>query len=236
MTLETVPYTHGATALTGRLATPPGTPRGAVVVFPNIANHSPAFDRRATMLAEASYVAMVADFYGTHPGDSMEEIFAVAGALRADVDHYRARLAAGVAALRDHPAAAGLPMAAIGFCMGGQAVLELARHGADLAVVASFHGLLDSDRPATAATPIATRILVCHGDKDPMVPRTQVAAFEEEMDAAGADWHLHVYARAKHGFTDPASDSRGMPAIAYDASADRQSWAALLSLFDEVFD
>jgi len=117
--------------------------------------------------------------------------------------------------------------------MGGQAVLELARAGEDLALVASFHGLLDTQRPAASA--ITPRILVCHGDRDPMVPRAQVTAFWEEMDAVGADWHFHAYANVKHGFTDPASDARGLPAIAYDGSADRQSWAALTSLLDEVF-
>ena len=94
-----------------------------------------------------------------------------------------------------------------------------------LAAVASFHGILSTDIPATE--PIAPRILVCHGDKDPLVPRAQVAAFEEEMDRAGAEWHLHVYGNARHGFTDPEADSHGIPALAYDASAGRQPRPAL---------
>ena len=68
-----------------------------------------------------------------------------------------------------------------------------------------------------------------------MVPRSQVIAFWEEMDRVGAHWHFHAYSGVRHGFTDPASDSRGLPAIAYDASADRQSWSAMLNLFDELF-
>jgi acetyl esterase/lipase len=83
-------------------------------------------------------------------------------------------------------------------------------------------------------TPIAPRILVCHGDADPLVPREQVLGFWQEMDAAQANWHFHAYSGVKHGFTDPGSDARGVPAIAYDASADRQSWAALTGLLDEV--
>ena len=157
----------------------------------------------------------------------------LAEALRGDVDHYRARLLAAVEALRSHPAAAGLPLAAIGYCMGGQAVLELVRAGAPIAAAVSYHGLLSTDRPAQQ--PFGGRILVCHGDADPMAPRDQVLAFWEEMDAVGNHWHFHSYSRVKHGFTDPASDARGMAAVAYDTSADRQSWAATMALFDELF-
>jgi dienelactone hydrolase len=230
--LERVDYTDRGTALTGWLARPTSPARGAVVVFPTIANVLPAIERRAAMLAEHGFVALIADFYG-EPVPSFEASRPLAEALRGDVDHYRARLSAAVAALRTHAAAHGLKLAAIGFCMGGQAVLELARAGEDLALVASFHGLLDTQRAATA--PVTPRILICHGDADPMVPRAQVMAFWEEMDAVGADWHFHAYANVRHGFTDPASDARGLPAVRYDQSADRQSWAALTTLLDEVF-
>lgn len=230
--LERADYTDRGTALTGWLARPAGPARGAVVVFPTIANVLPAIERRAAMLADLGYVAMIADFYG-EPVASFEASRPLAETLRSDVDHYRARLSAAVTALRSHDAAKGLNLAAIGFCMGGQAVLELARAGEDLVAVASFHGLLDTQRAANA--PIKPRILVCHGDRDPMVPRAQVMAFWEEMDTVGADWHFHAYANVKHGFTDPASDARGLPAIAYDQSADRQSWAALTAFLDEVF-
>ena len=124
-------------------------------------------------------------------------------------------------------------MAAIGYCMGGQAALEAARAGEDLVLAASFHGILSTDLPADR--PIPARLLIGHGDADPMVPREQVLAFWQEMDAVGANWHFHAYAGVKHGFTDPGSDARGLPAIAYDASADRQSWAALMGLCDELF-
>ena len=115
--------------------------------------------------------------------------------------------------------------------MGGQAVLELAREGAPLFAAVSFHGLLGTDLPAQPDA-VTARILVCHGDADPMVPRSQVVAFWEEMDHAGADWHFHSYARVKHGFTNPAPTQN--PATAYNASADRQSWSAMYGLFDEV--
>lgn len=231
---ERVDYTDRGTALTGWLARPTGTPRGAFVVFPNIANFTPPAVHRAQMLADAGFVAMIADFYG-EPAGTFEIAGPLAKELRRDVDHYRARLAAAVATLRAHPAAQGLDMAAIGYCMGGQAVLELARAGEDLALVVSFHGIFETDRKADGDALHKPRILICHGDADPLAPRESVISLWEEFDAAGYSWHFHSYSGVKHGFTDPGSDGRGMAAIGYDASADRQSWAALMSLADEVF-
>jgi len=229
MTLERVEYQDGGTALTGWLARPAGDPLAAVLVFPTIANVTLATERRARMLADAGYLALIADFYG-EPVTDFAAAGPLAAKLRADAGLYRRRLTAALAALRAK--APGLPLAAIGYCMGGQAALELVREGEDLVLAASFHGLLATDKPADRRFP--GRILICHGDADPMVPRAQVLAFWEEMDAVGNAWHFHSYSGVKHGFTDPGSDARGLPAIAYDASADRQSWGALMGLLDEL--
>jgi Dienelactone hydrolase and related enzymes len=232
---ETISYSHAGQDLTGWLAKPAGTPRAAVVVFPTIANRTAASERRAAMLADEGYLAMVADFYG-EPVETFEAALPLADRLRADVAHYRGRLAAGIDALRGVSGAdTSLAMLAIGYCMGGQAALETARDGQDLRAAVSFHGILTTDRKAEPGA-IKPRLLVCHGDADPLVPREQAIAFWEEMDAAGADWHFHSYSRVRHGFTDPGSDARGMDAIRYDQSADRQSWAAMLEFFSEVLD
>src|SRR6187455_3010472 len=229
--METLDYHDGETALSALIARPDGLPRAAVVVFPTIMNPTPAVEAKAKALAEAGYLALIADFYGQRPGD-FDEARALAASIRPDPLAYRRRLKAGLRALATLPVAEDLQLAAIGFCMGGQAALELARDGAPLFAVASFHGLLDTGLPAEPGR-ISARILVCHGDADPMVPRSQVLAFWEEMDAAQANWHFHAYSGVKHGFTNPAT-VEGNPAVAYDASADRQSWAAMLELFDEV--
>lgn len=229
-TLERIDYFDGQTALTGWLARPAGQPRAAVVVFPTIMNPTASVAAKAQNLAEHGYLALVADFYG-EPVTDFGHAIKLATALRGDVDRYRTRLRAAHGALIDLEP--GLPCAAIGFCMGGQAVLELARENAALALVASFHGLLDTGRPAAAGTMIKPRILICHGDADPLVPRAQVIAFWEEMDAAKANWHFHSYAGVGHGFTNPDPPANG-GANSYDVSADRQSWAALLGLLDEV--
>jgi len=231
--LERVEYRDGELALTGWLARPQGKARAAIVIFPTIANANPPVERRARMLAGEGYLAMIADLYG-EAVTSFEAAQPLAAKLRESADTYRARLRSAVTALREHPEAQGLPLAAIGYCLGGQAALEIARDGADLAAVVSFHGLLDTQQLA-APGGIKARILVCHGDADPMVPRAQVMAFWDEMDRAGTSWHFHSYSGVKHGFTDPGSDERDLDAVAYDASADRQSWSAMLGLFDELF-
>lgn len=232
MPLEPVAYSHAGQGLTGWLARPEGRPRAVVVIFPTIANVTPPIERRARMLADLGYLAMIADFYG-EPVPNFEASRPLAEALRADVGRYRARLGAAITTLRGLPEAAGLPMLAIGYCMGGQAALEAARDGQDLLLAVSFHGVLTTAKAAEPDT-VKARVLVCHGDADPLAPRDHVTALWDEMDRAGVNWHFHSYSGVRHGFTDPGSDSRGMPALGYDASADRQSWAAMLDLFDEV--
>lgn len=173
----------------------------------------------------------MADFYGKNPAD-FEQSRQFAAEIRPQPQDFRRRVRQAIDALVALPEAEGLPLAAIGFCMGGGAVLELAREGAPLEAVVSFHGLLGTDLPAEPGK-VTARILVCHGDADPAVPRSHVIGFWEEMDEAGANWHFHSYGGVKHGFTNPAPPLN--PAVAYDASADRQSWAAMFELFDEVF-
>lgn len=229
MSFERVAYRDGDLPLTGLVARPAGTPRAAVAVFPTIMNPTPAVEAKALALAEAGFLAMICDFYGTRP-QGMAQAMEWADELRQDPSLHRARLRAGTETLRS--LAGNLPMGAIGFCMGGRAVLELARDGADLFAVVSFHGLLDTGRPAEPGA-VKARILVCHGDADPLVPREQVLAFWQEMDHARANWHFHAYSGVKHGFTNP-NPPPGNAAVDYDASADRQSWAAMLELFDEV--
>jgi dienelactone hydrolase len=231
---EEVYYQDGDTALVGLVARPVRAPRGAILVFPTIANATPATERRARMLANAGYVAFLADFYGFRPeGDAAH---AAAKHLRADVGAYRTRVRAALTAMDALSGTAGLPRAAIGYCMGGQAVLELARDGGHVAGVVSFHGLLQTDKPATEPGAITARILICHGDKDPLVPREAVLDFWREMDAGAANWHFHAYSGVFHGFTDPANRPGDRPGFAYDAGADRESWSAMLGFFDEIFE
>lgn len=228
--VEMLAYADGDRALNGLVFRPEGPARAAVLVFPTIMNPTKAVLEKAKALSESGYIALVADFYGKTP-ESFDQSREFALEIRETPESYRKRLRASLKALVGLDGVAGLPFGAIGFCMGGQAVLELAREGAPLFAAVSFHGLLNTEMPAEPGKVIAP-LLICHGDADPMVPRSQVVKFWEEMDDASANWHFHSYAGVKHGFTNPEPTEN--PATGYDASADRQSWAAMNSLFDEV--
>ena len=225
-------YADGATPLTGELFIPAGKARAAVLLLPTIAGANAPMLRRAERLRDLGYLTLIADYYGA-PTTAMGGTLSPqdgAEALRGDWTAYRARLAAGYNALSALDLAARLPLAVIGYCMGGQAALELARMGKAMMAAVSFHGILSTERPVEAGTTLPP-MLICHGHLDPMVPPEQVRGFEAEMDGAGARYSIHSYAKAKHGFTDPGSDARGIPAIAYDAEADAQSWSAMLTFF-----
>ena len=190
--------------------------------------------RRAEQLARVDYHALAADLYGggrVFEGESYREPMM---ALRNDPARFRARVAAGVDALAASAGVGPDRIAAIGYCFGGLAVLELARGGSPVAAVASFHGLLTSPAPATRGA-IRTRVLACTGALDPLVPPADVAAFKAEMMAADTDWQLIVYGRALHSFTNIGVAGGADPRMDYDPSSDRQSWAALMTFLDEAF-
>lgn len=191
--------------------------------------------RRADMLAELGYVAFALDIYGqgVRPTNARES-GAQAGKYRADRALLRRRAQAGLDVLRSSPLSDDRRLAAIGYCFGGGAALELARSGADLAGTVSFHGNLDTPRLDDAKN-IKGSILVLHGADDPGVTADQVAAFREEMRRAKVDWQLIAYGNAVHAFTEPNAGDDPSKGAAYNEKADKRSWAAMRQFFDEIF-
>lgn len=185
---------------------------------------------RAKRLVALGYAAFVPDLFG-EVFTSREHGVRVITALVSDPPALRLRLADALACMCSQPAIDPARTAAVGFCFGGRAALELARAGAEVRAVVSFHGGLTATRPAEPGK-VRASILVCTGIADPHAPREQRAAFEEEMTRANADWQMHVYARAMHGFTERGGVER--PGCGYDEAADKRSWSAMRSLFDEV--
>jgi dienelactone hydrolase len=184
------------------------------------------------LAGELGYVAFALDMYGEE-NPTLERAMELGKALRADVPAIRARLGAAFQVLTAQPDVDQSRLAAIGFCMGGAAVIELARTGAPLSCVVGFHaGFLPGNLEDNRA--IRARLLLCHGADDPIVTATQVDAFVAEMKEAGTDWQLHLYGGVGHSFTNPDIDALALPGFAYDPVADARSWAAMRNLFDEV--
>ena len=146
----------------------------------------------------------------------------------------RARVNAALRTLRKEPHVDPERVAAIGYCFGGTTVLELARSGAEIAGVVSFHGGLDTPNPADAKS-IRCKLLVLHGADDPNVPPSQVAAFESEMTTAGVDWQLIKYSGAVHAFTNPEAGHDNSKGAAYNERAAKRSWEAMKVFFAEIF-
>src|ERR1019366_7375944 len=165
----------------------------------------------------------------------LQEVARLVGDLRNEPETLRARGRAALATLAALPQVDANRLGAIGFCFGGSVVLELARDGADLKAVVSFHGVLATRTPAVSGK-VTASVLVCTGADDPLAPSEQVAAFEDEMRAAEVrDWQVISYGNTLHGFTNPAADGSIMRAALYSEQADRRSWSSMRSLFDEVF-
>ena len=191
--------------------------------------------KRAEMLALMGYVVFCADIYGKDARPkTMEEAAAQAGKFRDDPQLFRTRLVAALDALKAQRDVDAGRIAAIGYCFGGGGVLELARTGADIAGVVSFHGSLATKLPASQGA-IKAKVLVLHGADDPHVNAEQVSAFEDEMRKAGADWQLVKYGGAVHSFTDWNAGNDASRGAAYNEKADKRSWQAMKDFFAEIF-
>ncbi len=190
--------------------------------------------KRAEMLAQLGYNVLVADIYGKgiRP-QAPAEAGAQAAKYKNDRPLLRARARAGLEVLANDNRTDKKRIVAIGYCFGGTTVLELARSGADIAGVVSFHGGLGSPTPEDAKN-IKAKVLALHGADDPNVPPKEVAAFEEEMRRGGVDWQLTAYGGAVHSFTDWNAGSDNSKGAAYNKNADLRSWEAMKQFFAEA--
>ena len=237
---ETIDYQVGDTRMSGYLAyddSLPG-PRPGVLVVHEWWGHNDYVRGRAEMLARLGYTAFALDMYGDgkvadHPDTATGFMKEVTG----NMPEAERRFDAARAVLVQQPSVDPERIAAIGYCFGGGVVLHMARTGADLDAVVSFHGSLGTEQPAQAGD-VAARVLVFNGADDVMVPPEQVRAFEREMTAANVHYELINYANVKHGFTNPAADSFaarfGMP-LEYNAQADAASWTRMQAFLQQVF-
>lgn len=237
MKAEPLQYRDGKTNLKGFVALDDQSDhkRPGVLVMPEAFGLGVQAKNRALRLASLGYTAVAGDPYGDGLEVSdLQEAIKHAGALREDNNKFRKRIRAGVDALSALPETDTDRMAVIGYCMGGTCSLEMARDGAPVRGVVSFHGALETAGPAKAGT-VGAKILVCHGADDPFVPVEQVNAFEAEMTAAGANWQLISYGNTVHSFTNPEADG-SIEGICYNQQADERSWQAMRAFFSEIFE
>jgi len=234
---KTIEYKQGNTTLEGVLVYDDAvkTKRPGVLVVHQWLGLTDYEKHRAGMLAQLGYVAFCADIYGkgVRPKDTTEA-GQLAGKYKQDRPLLRARVNAGLEALKQSELVDGSRLAAIGYCFGGTTVIELARSGADLAGVVSFHGGLDSPTPADGRN-IKCKVLACHGADDPFISAKNLAAFESELRDAKVDWQLIAYGGAVHSFTQPMAGNDNSKGAAYNERADKRSWEAMKQFLNELF-
>lgn len=234
---QTVEYRQGDAILEGYLAYDPsktGTRPGVLVVheWKGLDDYT---KQRTEQLARLGYVAFAADIYGKgiRP-QTPEEARTQATLYRSNRNLLRERVNAALAELIKQPQTDRDRVAAIGYCFGGTTVLELARSGADVDGVVSFHGGLDSPNPSDGQQ-IKAKVLVLHGADDPLVPKEEIAAFEQEMRNAKVDWQMISYGGTVHSFTNPKAGNDPSKGTAYNAESDRRSFDAMKLFFEEIF-
>jgi len=235
---KTVEYKQGDTTLEGFVAWDDAIsgPRPGVLVVHQWMGLTDYEKHRAEMLARLGYVAFCADIYGkgVRPQNT-QEAGALAGKYRSgDRQLLRARVNAGLDALRRQPLVNPKHLAAIGYCFGGTTVLELARSGADIAGVVSFHGGLDAPNPDDGKN-IKCKVLILHGADDPFSSPQDIAALENELRQGGVDWQLVKFGGAVHAFTQPLAGNDNSKGAAYNAKADKRSWKYMKLFFAEIF-
>jgi dienelactone hydrolase len=234
---EVIDYQDGETTLEGYLAYDDAVkgPRPGVLVVHEWNGLGTYVEGRARELAGLGYIAFAIDMYGkgVRP-KTVEESAKESTIYRKDRPVMRRRALAGLAILMKHPLADPKRIAAIGYCFGGGVALEIARSGADIAGVVSFHGNLDTPNPADAKN-IRAKVLAMQGAEDPVAPPEQILAFQKEMENAHVDWYMVIYGNTAHGFTNPANGTDLSKGVAYNAESDRRSWREMRDFFDEIF-
>lgn len=232
----TLEYKDQGTLLKGFLAYDDKTAgkRPAVLVAHDWSGCNEFAQNKAKQLAEMGYIGFALDMFGNGiTANTKEEKSQLIAPLIEDRGKLLQRIQSALEQIRVNDRVDNSCIAAIGFCFGGLCVLDLARSGADIRGVVSFHGLLFPPTGMPTAK-IKAKVLALHGYEDPMVPPEQVAAFEQEMNAAKVDWQLHVYGNTKHAFSNPLANDQTLGTI-YNEIAAKRSWIAMTNFLTEIF-
>lgn len=198
--------------------------------------------KKAEQLASAGYVGFAMDLYGEGiQASSDDQAFSLMKPLFVDRTTLRKRTLAAFQMAKTFPMADSTKIGGIGFCFGGLTILELAKSGADVRGVVSFHGLLGNAIGDVHAeelplnNPILAKILVLHGYDDPLVSANDIASFQKNMSEASVDWQMVVYGGTTHAFTNPEAKESGK-GLLYNPVAEKRAWKSMLIFFEEVFE
>jgi len=233
---QTIEYKDGDVVLEGYFAWDDTNSdrRPGVLIAHAWAGRSEFEEGKAESLAELGYAGFALDLYGKGMrGSNAEENTALMQPLLDERITLQRRMTLALEQIRKQEIVDDSRVAAMGFCFGGLSVLYLARTGAELSGVASFHGLFNPPGN-TADNKIIASVLVMHGWDDPMAKPDQVLALAEELTAMGADWQIHGYGNTMHAFTNPAANDPGFGTV-YNERADRRSWQSLQLFLAEIF-
>lgn len=235
MALDEVSYESEGRRFRGFLADgSQGRPApGILVLHEGAGLNAPIREKTQRLADELDAVAYAPDLFGEAEFD-LDTFKAIVRTLREDVATLRARTRAALALLEDHSSVDRARLAAIGFCFGGTAAIELARDGAPLAALVGFHAGLTRAPSPDDNRAIGCPLLLCLGADDPVVTAEQRDAFAAEMTEAGIDWQIHLYGGVGHSFTNREIDGWKLPGFRYDARADERAWAAMKRLFAET--
>jgi dienelactone hydrolase len=206
----------------------------AILVAHDWSGRNEFADKKAEKLAELGYIGFALDMFGIGKlGKTNEEKMALIQPFVNDRAALRERVIAAFEAVKTVPEVDTSKIGAIGFCFGGMCVLDLARSGADVKGVVSFHGLLHAPEHLEQRK-ISSKVLALHGFDDPMVSHEQVLGFEKEMTNAKVDWQLHVYGGTMHAFMNPQANDPGFGTV-YHSVAEKRAWIAMQNFFNEIF-
>ncbi len=233
---NTINYLDGETALEGFFAYDDGIEgiRPTILIAHAWAGCDEFVKQKAIKLAEMGYFAFAIDMYGqgVH-GKSTEENAQLMQPFLENRVILQQRICAALYAVKRMPWADEKNIAAIGFCFGGLCVLDLARTGADIKGVVSFHGLLFAAENLKDQK-IKAKVLILHGHDDPMSPSELITALQQELTTKGADWQLHSYGHTLHAFTNPNANDPDFGTV-YQADANKRSWIAMQNFLTEIF-
>lgn len=235
VTTQAIDYSHNDVQLEGFFAYDDKRPQPlpAVLISHAWGGRDEFVCNKARKLAERGYAAFALDMYGKGIiGSGPEENARLMNPLMNDRRLLQDRITTALETVRKLPQVDPKRIAAMGFCFGGLCVLDLARTGADLRGVVSFHGLF-LPPGNTQGNKIKAKVLVLHGHDDPMAPPDQAANLAKELTEAEADWQIHIYGNTLHAFTNPMANDRSFGTV-YDETADRRSWESLRNFLAEV--